>query len=84
MAKIFGIVATAPNGPKEALEWIYEVTKANTIDALEGSGSGQHGSWEALDTALSGALNIPKHGEAERQMKSLENNFKHNRLDQFC
>ena len=60
------------NRPKEALERIYEVAKAKSIDAPEDSGSGTQGSWETLDSALFEALNISEHGEVERQIELLK------------
>ena len=69
-------VATASLRPTEAFQWIHEVSDAADIHALADSGKGTEGSWEQLDSALLEALQIPKHGEIERQLKLLKKELK--------
>ena len=64
-------VATASHRPRDAFDWIPEVEKAKSIDVLGDPGVGTLGSWETLDSALYEALQIPKSGEIERQIRAL-------------
>ena len=68
-------VATASNRPKAAFQWIHEVEDVADVDAFMDSCAGIQGSWETLDSALLEALQIPKNGEIERQLKLLKLDF---------